>query len=273
MPPVTDRWYCTLDDLRAEIGETGTANDALLSRYIAQASQWIETATGRTFYPVSATLYFDAPRRDPGTLFLEYADLLTLGALTDGGGAISTAACRLYPLNLSPKYTIVLDTAALGRGFQYGADPRQAIAVAGQWGYCADYINTGMVLDAAIVTPTATKISIGGSVSAGMMLILDNEALHVSAVSGTIATVQRGALGTTAATHSAGATVWMYTPPADIRLAVMALATSYNNARVAGGVKSESIGEYSVTYTGSASATSVPAGVQAIVNRYRRIGL
>ena len=273
MPPVTDRWYCTLDDLRAEIGETGTANDALLSRYIAQASQWIETATGRTFYPVSATLYFDAPRRDPGTLFLEYADLLTLDALTDGGGAISTAACRLYPLNLSPKHTIALDTATLGRGFQYGADPCRAIAVTGQWGYCADYINTGMTLDAAISTPTAAKINISGGVAAGMMLLIDDEALHVSAVSGTVATVQRGALGTTAATHSAGATVWMYTPPADIRLAVMALATSYNNARVAGGVKSESIGEYSVTYTGSASATSVSAGVQAIVNRYRRIGL
>lgn len=272
MALVTDRWYCTLNDLKAELGETGSANDARLSRYIAQASQWIETATGRTFYPVYETRYFDAPVRNPGALFLEYADLLTLDALTDGGGSIDPAACLLYPLNLSPKHTIALDTATLGRGFQYGADPCRAIAVTGQWGYCADYINTGMTLDAAISTPTAAKINISGGVAAGMMLLIDDEALHVSAVSGTVATVQRGALGTTAALHSGGAAVWVYTPPADVALAVLALATSYNNARIAGGVKSETIGEYSVTYAGGGIA-SIPSGVQAIANKYRRIGL
>ena len=38
MALVTARWYATLADLKAELGETTTANDARLSRYIAQAS-------------------------------------------------------------------------------------------------------------------------------------------------------------------------------------------------------------------------------------------
>ena len=271
MALVTDRWYCTLDALRAEIGDETTDNDARLGRYIAQASRWLEDYTERTFYPVSETKHFDAPCRDTDRLFLEYADLLTVDTLTDGEGAIASGNYWLYPLNLTPAHSIVLDTTALGRGFRYASTPQRAIAVAGQWGWCADYISTGHVLGAAISTTTATRIDVGGTAEVGMMLLVDDEAMHVSAVSGAIATVQRGALGTTAATHSSGASVWMYRPPADVALAVSVLAASYNNTRAAGGIKSERIEDYSITYA-TGGDESVPPVTLTVAKRYRRIG-
>ncbi|MCB0251619.1 MAG: hypothetical protein KDI07_23825, partial [Anaerolineae bacterium] len=94
--------------------------------------------------------------------------------------------------------------------------------------------------------------------------------MHVSAVSGNVATVQRGALGTTAATHTAADVVYRYVPPADVTMAVLAMAAHTNNTRIASGIKTESIGEYSVTYGDTSRMPEYAAGV---VNKYQRIGV
>ena len=267
MALVTDRWYCTLDDLKAELGETGTTNDARLGRYIAQASRSIEAFTGRTFYPVTATKYFDAPR-DGCSLFLAYEDLLTLTTLTDATGVITSGYYWLYPLNMTPKHSIVLDTGSLGRGFEYDEDPQRAISIAGQWGYCDDYQAAGLTLGAAVSSTTATTVTLyGASCEVGWMLLIDSEAMHVSAVSGNVATVQRGALGTTAATHLISTAVYRYIVPVDVMQACMEMAAYVNNTRTSGGVKSETIGEYKIEY-GSQDMTSNAARLTA----YRRIG-
>ena len=270
MALVTDRWYCSLTELKSELGETTTANDTRLGRYIAQASRWLETFTGRTFYPLTATKYWDIPR-DGYKLFLRYEDLLALTTLSDDTGTITSSYYWLYPLNETPYHTIVLNVTDLGRSFEYDDDPNKVITTTGQWGYCADYVDTGLTLGAAVSDTTGTKINTGGAAEVGWMLLVDSEAMHVSAVSGTIATVQRGALGTTAATHSNGATVYRYTPPDDVTIAVMELAAHYNNTRASGGIKSESIGEYSITYGGTRNE-SVPPFALSVAQAYQRIG-
>lgn len=271
MALVTDRWYCTLDDLKAELGETGTANDARLSRYIAQASRDIESETGRTFIPVTATKYFDAPN-DGGRLFLVYEDLLTLTTLTDDTGTITSTYYWLYPLNMSPKHTVMLDVSALGRGFEYDDDPNRAITIAGVWGVCDDYQSTGLTLGAAIASTTATSVQLSGAgCKVGWTLLVDSEAMHVSAVSGNMATVQRGANGTTAATHLISTVVYRYVVPADIELATLELAMYHNNTRATGGIEQESIGEYSVKY--DIARRGWPSGVVKTLKRWQRIGL
>ena len=269
MALVTARWYATLTDLKAELGETGTTNDARLGRYIAQASRSIEAFTGRTFYPVTATKYFDAPR-DGCSLFLAYEDLLTLTTLTDDTGTITSAYYWLYPLNVTPKHSVVLDTGSLGRGFQYDEDPQRAISIAGQWGYGDDYQDTGLTLSANVTTTTATKITASSAgLEVGMMLLIGTEAMHVSAVSGNVATVQRGALGATAATHLISTAVYRYIVPVDVMQACIEMASYANNTRTAGGVKRETIGEYTVEY-GSQDMTS---NAQRVLTAYRRIGV
>ena len=269
MALVTDRWYATLDDLKAELGETTTANDARLGRYIAQASRAIEQYTGRTFYPVTATKYFDAPR-DGCSLFLTYEDLLTLTTLTDGTGVITSSYYWLYPLNMAPKHSILLDTGTLGRGFEYDEDPQRAISIAGQWGASDNYQATGLTLAAAVSSTTATTITLSGATAAvGWMLLIDSEAMHVSAVSGNVATVQRGANGTTAATHDSGATVYRYIVPVDIMQACIEMASYTNNMRTAGGIKRETIAEYTVEYGGQ----EMTSNAARVLTSYRRIGI
>lgn len=272
MALVTNRWYTTLDALKAEIGETTTANDARLRRYIAQASHAVEDYTGRTFYPVTATKYFDAPR-DGCRLFLAYEDLLSLSTLTDGTGVITSTYYWLYPLNLSPKHSIVLDTGSLGRGFQYVDDPQRAISIAGQWGYSADYVSTGLTLAAAVSSTTTTVFVLSaGGCEVGHTLLVDSEAVFVSGVSGNVVTVERGANGTTAATHLISTVVYRYIPPADIEFAALALASFANNTRTAAGLRSETIGEYRIEY-GNTAGEAMPPSITAVLKRYQRIGI
>jgi hypothetical protein len=263
------RWYCTLNALKDELGETGTANDARLRRYIGNASNAIEAATQRTFLPVTATKYFDVP--DNGDrLFLEYEDLLSLTTLTDQTGTITSAYYWLYPLNMYPKHSVVLDTGTLGRGFEYDEDPNKAITIAGRWGYCEDTVTTGLTLGAAISSTTATSIVLSGAgCEIGWTLLVGTEAMFVSNVTGNVATVERGANGTTAATHLIAAVVSRYVIPSDIEQACLEMALHTNNVRAAGGIRQETIGEYSVSYGTSAA---IPASANAVMRRYQRIG-
>jgi hypothetical protein len=263
------RWYCTLDALKSELDDTTTTNDARYRRYIANASRAIEDMTGRTFVPVTATKYFDVPVNCPDRLLLDYEDLLSITTLTDQTGAITSGYYWLYPLNMTPKHSIVLDTTTLGRAFEYDDDPEKAITIAGQWGFCNDTVSTGLTLGAAIVSTSATSITLSGTTcEAGWTLLIDSEALFVSAVSSNVATVERGANGTTAATHLIAAAVNRYVVPADIEQACLEMAMHSNNTRASGGIRQESIGEYSVTYGTSAA---MPAGAQATLRRYRRL--
>lgn len=264
------RWYCTLDALKSELGETGTTNDARLRRYIASASQAIEDATGRTFVPVTATKYFDVPDCND-RLFLAYEDLLSLTTLTDQTGTITSGYYWLYPLNMTPKHSIVLDTTTLGRGFEYDDDPNKAITVMGRWGYCEDTVATGLTLGAAIASTTATGIVLSGAgCEVGWTLLVDTEAMFVTNVIGNVATVERGVNGTIAATHLIAAAVSRYVVPVDIEQACIDMALHTNNVRLAGGIREEAIGEYRVSYGTSAA---VPAGAQAALRRYQRIGV
>jgi len=267
------RWYCTLDALKSELGDTGTANDARYRRYIANASRAIEDVTGRTFVPVTATKYFDAPVRCPDRLFLEYDDLLSITTLEDQTGTITAANYWLYPLNMTPRHSIVLNTTDLGRAFEYDDDPEKAITITGQWGYCNDTVATGLTLGAAIINTTGTSITLSSTTcETGWTLLIDSEALFVAGVSGTVATVQRGVNGTTATTHLSAAAVYRYTVPADIELACISMASYANNVRTGAGVKRETIGEYTIEFGGADSGGTIPASAAATLKRYQRIG-
>jgi hypothetical protein len=263
------RWYCTLNALKDELGETGTANDARLRRYIGNASNAIEAATGRTFVPVTATKYFDVPDTND-RLFLAYEDLLSLTTLSDDTGTITSTYYWLYPLNLYPKHSIVLNVTDLGRAFEYNDDPNKVITIVGRWGYCEDTVATGLTLGAAIASTTATSIVLSGAgCEIGWTLLVNTEAMFVSNVTGNVATVERGANGTTAATHLISAAVSRYVIPSDIEQACLEMALHTNNTRAAGGIRQETIGEYSVSYGTSAA---IPATASAVMRRYQRLG-
>jgi len=249
-----DRWYISLNALKIDIGETGTTNDAKLKRYIDRASAAIEQMTGKQFIPSTETRYFDVPRESAQVLMVDKW-LLSITALSDDDGAITSDEYWLYPLNYSPKHSIVLDGDA--RSWVYDDDPNKVITVTGQWGWSNDTANTGITLGAAIATATTTSVTASGAgVEVGWVVLIDDEQMLVTAVSVAALTVKRGVNGTTAATHDNGTAIYRYVVPADIEQACAILASSYNSTTSQAGVSSIKIGEYSETFgAGSAVET------------------
>lgn len=260
----SQRWYISLDALKAELGITVTTKDAQLKRFIERASNFIEQRTGRVFIPETATRTFDAPMPNlpRGALYL-HDDLLSVTSITDDQGALSAGDYFLYPLNRSPKRRIELNTS---REFWYYDDtPQSAVVIVGQWGYCADYEDTGATLGAAISSTTTLTFtaSSGTLLQTGWSLLIDSEQMFVTGISGNTITVQRGNNGTTAATHLNGAAIYRYTPPAGIEETASLLAQTWYNWRKSGGEKSERIGDYAVTYV---DGQPIPLTVLAILD-------
>lgn len=261
------RWYVSLDALKDELGLSAatTADDAKLGRYIARASAYAERVSGRVFYPVTATRKFDAPTKTK-TLFLG-DDLLSLTSLSDAQGAKAPGDFFLYPANRTPKTQVQLLPS--NAAWYWADSPQQAVSIVGEWGFCGDYEDTGVTLGAAITTTTATTFtaSAGTLLEVGWWLLVDSERLRVTATAANTITVQRAVGGSTAAPHLNGAPIYCYTPPADLVEAVVMLAACWYNWREAGGIQSQTIGNYSVSYV---NGWPVPDTAQAALEGYRR---
>ena len=90
----------------------------------------------------------------------------------------------------------------------------------------------------------------------------------MTGVNGTAITVQRGNNGTTAATHSLGASIYRYVPAPAIEEATVVLASLWFQWQDAGGVvKSKTIGDFKVDYV---DGWPIPDVVAAIVRQHRR---
>jgi hypothetical protein len=131
--------YITLAEFKSYHSElTGgvpasyTANeDALLTILIQQAQAEIERITNRTFEAsASTTKYFTIDDISGRSLWFS-ADCLTVTALTNGDGTtISSGDYWLVPFNNSPKWGVLLKSAA---AWAFSGDGR--IEVTGTWGF------------------------------------------------------------------------------------------------------------------------------------------
>lgn len=123
------------------IGQTeiNTVDDDLIDVYVTQASQAIDTFTGRTFSESIGTLYYDAryPVIEGRILYFDQ-DYLGVDAVSNGvNGTINPANYRLLPQHYAPKYALqLLDQSGLS--WQVGNDggAQNAITVIGTTGYC-----------------------------------------------------------------------------------------------------------------------------------------
>lgn len=259
------RWYASLEAVKAELSLTGTTQDARLKRLIERASAYLEAATRRVFVPMTETRVFDAPAGVTAPLLLDQ-DLLAVTAVSDGGGAVVLSDLVLYPLNAARKRMIAL---APGVSWETGATAQAAISVSGRWGYSDDLDATGATLAAAISSTTAMTLTASavGLIETGWCLAIDTEQFFVTGVNGTAITVQRGNNGTTAATHSLGASIYRYVPAPAIEEATVVLASLWFQWQDAGGVKSKTIGDFKVDYV---DGWPIPDVVAAIVRQHRR---
>ena len=229
--------YATLTQCKRLLGlsDSVTADDALLSRLIADADRLISAY--RNCKPQYATRLFDYVN----ALNLTFDDdLLEITTLTNGDATtISSNDYVFVPRRVYPKWGLEIKIGS-DVSFNYSTSPESAISIAGTWGYHDDYTNAWVssrdaVADVGGINASVTTITVSDAdgtsadletprFQAGNLIKIDSEWCDVIAVTaGTTntLTVVRGVNGTTAASHSAGASISLYRPPITVIEAAM----------------------------------------------------
>lgn len=214
--------YASRDELKRRLGDSLTTSDAIYKSVQEGVARAFDDELGRTFRIYTALRYTKAACPE---LVLLDADLLSLTLLrTDLIGLRTydwTWAVTDYDLNP--------DNAAIDRAPYWEIRRRpfvtkwfpvgvaQGVEVTGKWGYWED-LASGGTLGAAIVSTSATSITLtsGHSIESLHTILIDSEQMYVTATTATTATVERGANGTTAATHLNAAAVQFYRYPPSI---------------------------------------------------------
>lgn len=232
--------YITLAAVKPTLGiKTSSTDDALLETFLQWATAQIDNHKGRHYDPRRETRYFDLPSAG-GSLFGVFEprlqtiakqpvlrldeDLLEVTSIMNGDGFALTKYV-VEPANFSPKTRIRLVNGAAWEAADDG-QTEQAIAVTGIWGshdrYSAAWKASAYTLQDNPLSSSATAITVLGIVGfeAGQLLKIENEFALITAVN-TVAgtppalntynlTVERGANGTTAASHAkdTGLSIW-----------------------------------------------------------------
>jgi hypothetical protein len=248
--------YAGIADLKTALGITSTTDDTIMRKILDASSRLIDKYTSRFFYCETKTKYFDGAS---SRLWVD--DLLSITTLkTDEDGDATyentltvTTDYLLYPLNEYPKTRIELSESPTYNSFASGV--KKGVEIDGLWGYGDGISATPYIVDttlsAAISSTTATTFTVTSvaNLSAGNTILIDTEQMFIYSIATLTLTVERGVNGTTAATHSDGASLYIYQYPYDVWQACVDLASAIYSNRGKRGIQSERLGDYSYTLT------------------------
>lgn len=269
--------YTTLQQVKdlLKIEQDDFADDAVIEDLISQASRWIDTETGRRFYPSVETHSLNVP--DGRGLYLD-DDLLAITTLTNGDGTVITSTDYiLLPSRAYPKYAIAL-TESTNTYWETDSstNSEQVIDVLGYWGCHRDYasrawlnattLNEGAQLNA---TDTTFTVLSRAKIKIGNIIKIENELMIVTGLNASDVTVwQRGDNGSTAATHADLTAVYVWQVEPQIEMACKLIVTNMYHNRFG----SNTTGTATVTSFGVVLAPEdIPASVHKIVASFRRL--
>jgi hypothetical protein len=247
-------WYATLDEVKTQLGVTGSGRDGALRLLIDGVSRWIDSPEGanRHFYVEQGTRYFDTGRSVEQLLI---GDALTVSALTmdseldgtfDGETWTEGTDFLLGPWNGYPKRWI--ERARATGNYCWPLGLQRYVKAVGYWGFgdgerSAPVDALGVTVTAADGSTTSATASASGTIQEGMTLLLGSEQAFVSGVSGTALTLKRGVNGTTGTAHAAAAAS-VYRYPGVIRQACIAMTAEAFRELGKEGMMSERILNY-----------------------------
>ena len=247
--------YATIGDLKGVLGITSTTDDTVMRKMLESASRSIDQYCNRRFYVTSETKTFD------GKTALWVPDLLSITTLkTDLGNdgtfenTYATTDYILYgggledSLNVFPRTRIEINPSGNYSGFASGY--KVGVQIVGTWGYGDGISSTPYVSDTTIsedLTSGEEAIDVTSvtNLSAGNTILIGSEQYYIYSIATLTLTVEAGVNGTTQATHSSGATIYIYQYPADIRQACIDLGVALYQNRSKKGLQSEKLGDYS----------------------------
>ena len=130
--------YIDIEDLRAYLGISETADDDLLQEAVEDAQSYIESQTNRRFEANTETRYYSRDAispKDSRVLDLD-DDLISITTLTNGDAdstAIAAASYVLLPRNGAPPYHQIQLLTDVSDYWQFDTD--DWVSVLGTWGY------------------------------------------------------------------------------------------------------------------------------------------
>lgn len=222
--------YVGIRDEDRRVREYVPGEDGLILAFCTRASRLIDRFTFRKFYPHTETRYFDLKYSDHVCLdddLLEVSTFTTANTNT----TVGSSYYFLIPYTEYPKHRIDLDLST-GTTLSFSGTPQQANAITATWGYHTDWdnawVDSGDDLAAQVSSTTATTITVDDAEGQDVygraprfqhtqLLKIDSEYLYIYGKQGnTTLQVIRGVNGTTAATHDAASTIYVYEPDADV---------------------------------------------------------
>ncbi len=279
--------YITLYDFKKAVIPTNeTTDDVVLGQYLRRARELIDELTGRFFYPLIATYYYDHPR-DMRQLRLGARDLLEVTTLTTENAATTISSSNYYLMSgdeygQTPYNRIVLKSDSTTPWFLYSGTTQKANAITGTWGYHEYYSEAWLSSNDTLkttVNSSATAIAVNAAsgddlygvsprFKPGQLIQMGTEILYVATITNATNTLNtiRAVNGSTAAAHTAGDAIKIWRPMHDIEQACLDLATWLYRQQTnpdGGQVGYPSLG---VTLTPEA----LPNKVRLTVMRYRR---
>lgn len=212
--------YLSRDNLKLHIGDTATTDDAIYRRVLESTTELIDNFTNRTFRTYTGTRIYTPKYSDR----LDIDDLLAVTTLkTDEDDAYTygttwaTTDYALYPFNASVDrrpYTRILTKPNGTQSFRL-AD--QSVQVIGSWGFWQSLETSASTLNEVLdATETGVDVTAGTDFDVLDTIIIDSEQMYITAIATNTLTVVRGVNGTTAATHSSGATIQRYIYPGPV---------------------------------------------------------
>lgn len=223
----------TLEDLRRrlKLGADDSGSDDDLLRALGEASQLIESASGRRYCPRLATLEVRPDPADPRTLLLP-DDLLELRAVSDDGGAIDLADIQALPGHDDEPASLLQLNG--GASYRLGLSPVNVVSVSGVWGWhdrwTSAWRDSGDRVNGNALGAHAALIGVDDSDGAdtdgarprfqvGHLLRIDGEYLRLTAIErgANRLTARRGVGGTRATAHLQNAKIETYAPAPAIR--------------------------------------------------------
>ena len=268
--------YCSIADIKAVLGITSTTDDTIMRKICEAATKSIDNYCDRQFQPKSETRYFD------GVSPLWVDDLLSIdanGLKTDEDGdatfenTFATTDYILYPLNTFPKTKIELSVDSDYGSFGHSV---RGCSIAGLWGYGDGISATPYIADTTITEDltageSAIDVTAVTNLSAGQLILIGSEQYYIYSISSLTLTVEAGVNGTTEATHSSGATIYIYQYPSDIRQACLDLSVATYQNRSKQGLQTERIGDYSYTIAGTSLGKSMVESILGNIHSYKRL--
>jgi hypothetical protein len=231
------------------------------------ASRYIDNETQRFFFPSIQTRYFDVPN-DRELIVDE--DLLEVLSITNGGASLASTEYNLSPRNYSPAYGVkITDVSAYSWSSNAAGSMEQSILINGIWGYHDKYSRAWdgatTIAEDLDASETGVDVSSASPNSAGQIIRIDDEIMLVQSVS-TSLTVTRGWNGSTAATHSNGATIQAWHTMSAAHLACLEIAQSTYHRRFGRSLSNTE------TITGAGvvlSPRDIPRSAAAFISTFR----